>query len=726
MSLELRRRIFDQLDSLVIVDPHTHINPLDPASHTLADILGYHYYTELAHSAGLAQNTIEDPTLSPKEKVGLLINNLGAISNTVQWSWFVEMAQKLFGFQGDAIDASNWEQLYDDAEAQMSYSGWADKVLKTSKLSAVFLTNDFDDPLEGFDTKTYIPCLRTDDLVFKISQYEVRERLERFSGIRPTTPEALRQAIGTLFDHFVSRGARACAISLPPDFAPLKVSAGRAHSALEAIEQSGAECNDSHKKAIANFVFWTLCEYCADLGLPFDLMIGVNRAVYPGGVHQGRDLYDSRTSLIQYKDVFNAFPQVKFPVSVLASVTNQELTSYAWIFPNVITSGHWWYSNTPTFIEHDLAARLEAVPRTKQIGYYSDMYKLEFALPKFAMYKRCLAKVLAEKFVQDRGWSEEQAVALGTQVLQGNTESIFPEVPVEKIQLRREKLEAAESLSEPYAHDTFESTAGPKLSDSSTSSGFGLPIGGDVAAGSLAALATAPLLPSTFDERMEPTIHLEHIEPEQPALHSGSMAPEVHLPEFHPHVSPQTEEDRIALDHELETDPEWKHELAPMETEAPLIDTHEEPLVASFEDQPMEAGEVVENAEPMLMEEEIVLEPSADETPLEEEFQLSLSDDDVPSPPAPPSEFAARATVPFDPNLFSQSAEEEIPTAEVTEDILLEEAPTQIAPKPADDGFDDLLEALDLEPEPAAETRPPESNQPPKADPNDPFSFLKK
>ncbi len=33
--------------------------------------------------------------------------------------------------------------------------------------------------------------------------------------------------------------------------------------------------------------------------------------------------------------------------SMLASVTNQELTSYAWIFPNVVTNGHWWYSNTP-------------------------------------------------------------------------------------------------------------------------------------------------------------------------------------------------------------------------------------------------------------------------------------------------------------------------------------------------------------------------------------------
>jgi len=113
------------------------------------------------------------------------------------------------------------------------------------------------------------------------------------------------------------------------------------------------------------------------------------------------------------------------PISVLASVTNQELVSYSWIFPNVVTNGHWWYSNTPNYIEFDAAARLEAVPRTKQIGYYSDMYKLEFALPKFRMYKRILAKVLAERFVVDRGWSEERAVALGRRVLMQNTEKVF-------------------------------------------------------------------------------------------------------------------------------------------------------------------------------------------------------------------------------------------------------------------------------------------------------------
>ena len=56
MSHGLRERLFAQLDALEIVDPHTHINPLSPASTTLADVLGYHYYTELAHSAGMPRD----------------------------------------------------------------------------------------------------------------------------------------------------------------------------------------------------------------------------------------------------------------------------------------------------------------------------------------------------------------------------------------------------------------------------------------------------------------------------------------------------------------------------------------------------------------------------------------------------------------------------------------------------------------------------------------------
>ena len=423
MSEQLAKRLCEELTKLVLIDPHTHINPHSPASKTLADIMGYHYYTELAHSSGLAKSMIEEPGLDPKTKVGRLVESLVHLDNTIQVDWLLELCRKFFGFADDRITKSNWESLYDKAAAKMAEPDWEDQCLKQSGIERVFLTNDFDDPLSGFDTHRYIPCLRTDDLVFHFTNPAVRKRLAAATGIEPGNVAQIRQTLGKLFDHFTKKGAKACAISLPPGFAPRLPS-----SAAELDHQFAAAFlePDSVSAGIGqNAIFWMITELCAEYKLPFDLMIGVNRRVFPAGVYQGQDLFDQRVSLIQYKDLFNAFPQVKFPISVLAQASNQELVSYSWIFPNVITNAHWWYSNIPSYIELDTRARLQAVPRNKQIGYYSDMYKLEFAWPKFSMYRQCLARVLAQDFVISRGWSEENALSFGRQVLRGNVESIF-------------------------------------------------------------------------------------------------------------------------------------------------------------------------------------------------------------------------------------------------------------------------------------------------------------
>ena len=423
-SKELTTRIADELHRIALIDPHSHINPQAAASTTLADLLGYHYYTELAHSAGLPRRQIEEPGLDPKAKVHRLVGKLADLENTIQYSWLIEMCQVFFGFQEDRLTLTNWEGLYDKAAQKMAQPDWEDQVLKTSRLEKVFLTNDFDDPLTGFDTTRYIPCLRTDDLVFHLAKPETQERLGQATGIAVSNARTLTDALGKLFQHFTAHGCRACAISLPPSFEPVPVTANEVAAPLQAA-LNGEELSRCDATTLSHFVFWTLAQYCVEFKLPFDLMIGVNRRVYAAGVYQGQDLFDQRCSLIQYQNLLNAFPQVTFPISVLANGSNHELVSYAWIFPNVVTHGHWWYSNIPAYIENDCRSRLQAVPQSKQIGYYSDMYKLEFGLPKFTMYRRVLAKVLAEDFVISRGWSEERAVELGRLTLRGNVERIF-------------------------------------------------------------------------------------------------------------------------------------------------------------------------------------------------------------------------------------------------------------------------------------------------------------
>jgi glucuronate isomerase len=416
----LMRDLYAEISRIPLIDPHSHINPHAAASRSLDDILGYHYYTELAHSAGMSQDPLDADT-PPRERVRAILGHLDRIDNTVQYRWFLDIARTFLGFKGERITADDTDRLFDEAERVMSQADWEAEVLRRSNVEKVFLTNDFDDPLEGFDTSRYVPCLRTDDLVFRFDQPAVRERLAKATGIEPGDGDALPQALHGLFERFTAKGAKACAISLPPDFSPMAISDIGLGVVLSSLD-STVESDVAARRAA---LFWLLAEQCREFALPFDLMIGVNRGVYEEGVYQGRDLFDQRTSLIQYAELFNAFPEVPFCISVLSSNQNQELVSYSWIFPNVITSGHWWYSNIPAYIAADCRARLQAVPKTKQIGYYSDAYKLEFIKPKYDMYRRILAQLLADDFVRTGVYTEAQAVELARLLLRDNARRIF-------------------------------------------------------------------------------------------------------------------------------------------------------------------------------------------------------------------------------------------------------------------------------------------------------------
>ena len=413
---QLVQNLESALSKIPLIDPHSHIDPLAPVSKSLDDILGYHYYTELAHSAGMPQ-TLLARDADPRERVREIVRFMDRYDNTAQYAWFVDIARTFLGHDANAtkITASDADTLFDAAQKTFAQPDWEAQVFAETRLEKIFLTNEFDDPLASFDTSKYVPCLRTDALVFQLHLPETRRRLEAVTGVHVHDAATLRKALAKVFMHFTRSGAKACAISLPPNFHPAKFDDEHFYEQMQ--------FHDFHD--LAPGVFWLVAEFCRDFKLPFDLMIGVNRRVYEKGVFQGQDLFDQRTSLLQYKELFNAFPDVTFPVSVLTSAQNQELVAYAWIFPNVLPSGHWWYSNTPPFIKKDVTERITAVPKTKLIGYYSDAYKLEFVKPKYGMYRRILAGVLADEFVRPGALSETGAVALGTRLLRDNVKEVF-------------------------------------------------------------------------------------------------------------------------------------------------------------------------------------------------------------------------------------------------------------------------------------------------------------
>src|SRR5262245_38067702 len=203
--------LYAEICKIPVIDCHSHIEPHRPASRSLDDILGYHYYTELAHSAGLDKRQL-GPDVEPRRRVKSILAKMSDYDNTAQYSWFLEIAREFLGFRGERLSAADADSLFATADRLMAQPDWEEQILKRSNIEKVFLTNEFNDPLEGFDTSRYVPCLRTDDLVFHLNKPEVRERLARATNQEVQHLPGIRKALARLFEDFTAKGAKACAI----------------------------------------------------------------------------------------------------------------------------------------------------------------------------------------------------------------------------------------------------------------------------------------------------------------------------------------------------------------------------------------------------------------------------------------------------------------------------------------------------------------------------------
>src|SRR3954467_1700568 len=94
---QLVQNLESALADVPLIDPHSHIDPLSPVSKSLDDILGYHYYTELAHSAGMSQEPLAKE-VSPRDRVRAIVRHMDRYDNTAQYGWFVDIARTFLGF----------------------------------------------------------------------------------------------------------------------------------------------------------------------------------------------------------------------------------------------------------------------------------------------------------------------------------------------------------------------------------------------------------------------------------------------------------------------------------------------------------------------------------------------------------------------------------------------------------------------------------------------------
>src|SRR5437773_12140436 len=71
----LAQELYSEICHIPIIDAHSHIDPRRPTSRSLDDILGYHYYTELAHSVGMDQEPLA-ADFEPRERIRSILYHM--------------------------------------------------------------------------------------------------------------------------------------------------------------------------------------------------------------------------------------------------------------------------------------------------------------------------------------------------------------------------------------------------------------------------------------------------------------------------------------------------------------------------------------------------------------------------------------------------------------------------------------------------------------------------
>src|SRR5215510_1057981 len=133
---QLVQNLESALSNVPLIDPHSHIDPLAPVSKSLDDILGYHYYTELAHSAGMSHAPLAKD-VSPRDRVREIVKFMDRYDNTVQYAWFADIARTFLGFTGAKVTPADADKLFDAAEKTFAQKDWEKQVREKTKLEKI-------------------------------------------------------------------------------------------------------------------------------------------------------------------------------------------------------------------------------------------------------------------------------------------------------------------------------------------------------------------------------------------------------------------------------------------------------------------------------------------------------------------------------------------------------------------------------------------------------------
>jgi len=384
-------RVKDFVESTPLYDVHNHLNPGKFSHRNYGEVLLYHYVVTELRSVGAREDLLlSDRGLEEASKYFKFIRN-----TTTFWS-LSRMIKDLYGVDISDPSTSSLREAVDAVNKFSMNEERAMEVMRKSGVRESLITLSPGEVVPHVD-RSFQFALRADSLL----EPEGIAKMGEISSVN---------GLVDLLEGEMER-VRPKALTLGLQSPP---SPAFGSSSLIPLIQRGARLREREREEFRSLVIRLLLDACKRREITVQLMIGVTRPI-PGASPPDYAVLSEEFSVLKTLELIGLYPQVKFDVLLADPSLDHRFVVAAKNYPNLHVDGYWWYSNYPSIAKQMLATRLDVLPHTKVLGFFSDAYVSDWVYGKSLLARKVTSDVLAAMVAEGRitpELAEDVALAL--------------------------------------------------------------------------------------------------------------------------------------------------------------------------------------------------------------------------------------------------------------------------------------------------------------------------
>ncbi|MBS3820516.1 MAG: hypothetical protein GVY16_09655 [Planctomycetes bacterium] len=425
----LRDELFEAISELPVIDVHSHINRDHMQATGLDQVMFYHMQMYPSRAAG----TPEDRMWPEQRNIaaGLPYEEfLRAWPKTKHsgFGWMLRtILRDLYGFEKE-LTVETLPELREVVDARRTDADWPKQVFEKCNLSRLCssvldvapLEPDAWQPPISFTVEDAPSSGKQDFLNWKRRLAEIGRLIGRVCA----NVDDLREATATFYDrydrHIADGGVVVSWLGGEADLTP--ASDATVNRAIAEVRDGGDETPERRRLLEAAYTR-AICDAIRGRARVFQFCYGT-QYVTRSPLHSHPIAKAAPQFAQTFPYLLGEYPDLHF--NLLNGFEPDEPVWSAMVqgYGNISLANFWWQCFYPTVMHRGWARRLDMVPLSRLIGFFSDGWCVDYVYGRLTMVRRTLANVLAERI--ERGYADRQdALEVARTILFDTPHEIF-------------------------------------------------------------------------------------------------------------------------------------------------------------------------------------------------------------------------------------------------------------------------------------------------------------